>query len=992
PNRRAALLVLLVWGLFLCCFLGKNSAMYTADLFSGIYYAWGMHSLGALCMWGYAFMLTAIVIYKYVTLSASTRRNGAKLFAILFLLHLFYFFIFYFLYNTTLNASVSVFPTLPLHTLKGENTLLLKILFSLSLVNLLFSLHLIFDKFFQECRRITSSRRQWWLLVGATSGSALIFSATIIWFFSSPENHFLYFIGVGVYLLFLWMTCRHVRSRKTRVSLRYYAVTCLLSTFLLSILVDQVNGKRLAISKESFAHSLLVNGDPLVRYNMAEISRQVMQDAVLSNMLSNPAVKRDEVSNYLEEQYIQPYFENNRHQLYVGRTFVASDLVRIRQYQQLFEKSQRDTLSPQLCMLRESLSGRKYLMLQTIPLTQDTFFIALEVTDHSDFFKPTYLPSRKEHRLENELLMFSCAEYQRDILTSCMDRRAVFKSRFSDYALDTLYNGMSFVMEGNQYSVYCQTPEKIIVLSSPYRPLGGVLRLFAYLFTMLGVYSIAVSFIIHVRPLYSLMFRQRVQLLIAVIVILVFSASMTLFILFAFRFSQTEMNQNAIQRMNLIVRLLPTEQLSVDSSGIAYLDHHLVTALYRLPKDYVENVNLYTLQGESVVSNDRNRPALQRFERLDPHVMEEIVWNHKTFYIDKSYKGDFYTIVLYQALRNKKGDLVAYLGYPTRQRGGYVESLFASIIPTFFGIYLLLTILFVLFGSLFSNYVVRSLTKIAQLLSKVNLKSENQKIKWKYEDEIGLLVQDYNRLVDDLALSAEMLARSSKESAWKELAQQVAHEIKNPLTPMKLRTQQLQKLMREERLTKEDVDAYTHMMIGQIDALTEITSSFSSLAKLHHGSGKEEDLLEIMRCALETYEDSDDYQYLLEYDQNLRQAPVWTDRQQMLRVFNNLIKNAMQAKKNGVRQRIILSLSDFDEKQWQVLVTDFGCGMDAEAQKMAFIPHFTTKSSGSGLGLAIVRNIITDWGGSIRFESVLDEYTVFTIRLPKYIRGVTAEN
>lgn len=987
-NKRAFVLIILILILFQLFFIENIfPAIHSSNLFSSVYFAYLYHSLGELYVGTYSFLMIAVVLYKSRTLSSRKKGNGWKLTMHLFLLNLTYFIAFFFLYNVILNTSISAFPSLPLRAAGGENLLLVKILYSISLVSVVSGLHLIFVRYYYECRRISSSRKQW--LVSVISSLLLAWSLMVILFAIMNTKDILLFIaGSFVYFMFVLATCLHVKNPDKVFSVKYYVTTCLLSTLLLSMLFENVNVKRLTNSKESFANSLLENDDPLMRYNLNEVAVQLTQDEDLIALLRDPGTMHEDVVNYMQNQYVQPYFVNNRNKLFVGHTRVTSDMIRIRQYQQIFEDTEKDSLFPNLCISGETMGSKKYLMVKTIPIrnnSNDSVCIALEIMKTSDFFKPSFLLSRREHRLEKEMLMLSCAEYDNNVLTHSSDSRGVFKLHLSDFSLDTLYNGMSFRENGQDYTAYYKNPSKVIVLASPRKPLGNIISLYAYLFIVLGVFSILLSMIVNFQSHYNIMLRHRIQLFIVTTILLMSLVSMFLFSLFAHSFSKIELNQNAMQRINLISRLLPTDHLDADSSNIIYLDKNLVTPLYKLPMEYVENVNIYTIKGEGIVRMERNLPIPQSSDRLNPIVMEAFAYRHKSSYVDDVLMSNrIDAAIIYQALRNQSGDVVAYMSFPTRQRGGFAEYLFSSIIPVFLGIYFILTVLFAFFSSLFSNYIVLSLTRIAQLLSKVNLKSKNQKIVWKHEDEIGLLVKDYNRLVDDLEVSAELLARSSKESAWKELAQQVAHEIKNPLTPMRLRTQQLQRKMQDGKLTEEEMNNYTHMMIGQIDALTEITTSFSYLSKIHQSNGQQEDLVEIAQCAIDTFEDSEDYVLVFEQDHSLSQALIWTDRQQMLRVFNNLINNAIQAKKPQVQQRILLSISDYDEFKWKILLTDFGRGMDKETQKYAFVPHFTTKSSGSGLGLAIVKNILSDWGGEISFKSVENEYTIFTIYFPKY--------
>jgi nitrogen fixation/metabolism regulation signal transduction histidine kinase len=299
----------------------------------------------------------------------------------------------------------------------------------------------------------------------------------------------------------------------------------------------------------------------------------------------------------------------------------------------------------------------------------------------------------------------------------------------------------------------------------------------------------------------------------------------------------------------------------------------------------------------------------------------------------------------------------------------------------YINIYVILIAISVLIALVISNYISRPLKLIMMRIRQVKLGGQNEMIDWKRRDEIGQLVQEYNRMIAELAQSAELLARSEREMAWREMARQVAHEIKNPLTPMKLSVQYLQHAWNnnapdwETRLNK-----FTATMIEQIETLSAIASEFSDFAKMPIANKQPVDLVEVIQSAISLFKN---YRYIV-FDFNydaLEKFTVYADKEQLLRALNNLLKNSVQAigEEADGRIEIVLQRQGVMHK---LTLTDSGAGITPEVAEKIFSPYFTTKSGGMGLGLGIVKNIITGSGGDISYQDAIPQGTTFVVRLP----------
>ncbi|MCG8578977.1 MAG: ATP-binding protein, partial [Bacteroidales bacterium] len=243
------------------------------------------------------------------------------------------------------------------------------------------------------------------------------------------------------------------------------------------------------------------------------------------------------------------------------------------------------------------------------------------------------------------------------------------------------------------------------------------------------------------------------------------------------------------------------------------------------------------------------------------------------------------------------------------------------------------------------------------------------------------LVKEYNRMVDEISESAEKLAKSEREMAWREMAKQIAHEIKNPLTPMKLSVQYLTKAWDNQR---EDFDSFlkrvSNTLIEQIDQLHIIANEFSDFAKMPQAKRTKVNIIEKLTNTAALFEKSEPgIQFI--YDIKKKESIVFADPDQLISVFNNVIKNAVQAIPTE-RQGVIRITCQVVGVNTQISISDNGRGISTEVKDKIFTPNFTTKSSGMGLGLAIVKNILNNSGGTVWFETNEDIGTTFYIQLP----------
>ncbi len=294
-------------------------------------------------------------------------------------------------------------------------------------------------------------------------------------------------------------------------------------------------------------------------------------------------------------------------------------------------------------------------------------------------------------------------------------------------------------------------------------------------------------------------------------------------------------------------------------------------------------------------------------------------------------------------------------------------------------VYLFMLLIAILLSYFLSKYITKSLKIVSGKIIETRLDKRNQKIELdNAPHEIYALVAAYNSMIDELEESAVKLATGEREQAWREMAKQVAHEIKNPLTPMRLSVQSFQRNFDpNDPLIHQKVEEYSNTLIHQIDTMSAIASAFSNFAKMPAQQNEILNVPKIVKLALDIFNEN----YIVfttEKDEILAKF----DRTQLIRVVTNLVKNATQALDGVENPKILVRVEEL-ETMVSISVSDNGVGISEENKDKIFEPKFTTKTSGMGLGLAMVKNLVETYGGSITFTSKRNKGTIFTVRFPK---------
>ena len=333
----------------------------------------------------------------------------------------------------------------------------------------------------------------------------------------------------------------------------------------------------------------------------------------------------------------------------------------------------------------------------------------------------------------------------------------------------------------------------------------------------------------------------------------------------------------------------------------------------------------------------------------------------------------------YSVLKDDLGKKYAILFFPYFQDVSFAESELNVFLSTLYQIYFIMLVVAIVLAYFISRFVTRSIETIRLKIGQAGLLKKNEKIYLKNATkEIDSLVNSYNKMIDDLDDSVQRLAKTEREQAWQEMAKQVAHEIKNPLTPMRLTVQSFQKNSGIDSIDEKiKINDFCQTLIEQIDTMSNVATSFSDFATHPKTQLEKTDIVDATKKAVEIFEQNN-----ITFKTSGNNIFVKLDKEQWIRVMTNLIKNSIQAIPHDRDPDILVQISE-NSKSVKILVSDNGQGVSKSNRDKIFEPKFTTKSDGMGLGLGIVKNIISSHRGKISYKSKSNKGTDFTITLPK---------
>lgn len=831
----------------------------------------------------------------------------------------------------------------------------------------------------------------------------------LIWFGIAFFNRLVFFNLTLFFLLFGALICiqawRVYVSRGGYTS-RYFVMTISVLALMVSFKLAQFQEFKEEEQRKSLIGKLEYADDPNAVLLFSNIENEILSDQSIQQYFSSNE-KQDVFEMRLKQRYLSGYLSHYDFQAYAFNTS-----------EKIIKDSTRVSLSSyKNLVLAGSIKVSDYFYRINNTFGYQNYFALLPIRDHGETIGTLVLElksqqvakplshqgilSDTEISEDVDLSGYSYAFYQDGKLLTQYGR---YTYSLVNYDFNAGVKEFSFVerrdVNDELYShlVYKPNQFKLIVVSRPVKNFTTQLAAISFIFIVLSAFTIAVillkelwinfqsftfdlnryrvryfSFVNH------MLYKTRIQLsmVVGVVSTLVIAGIITFYnIGHQYRSQQ---NQDLLDQIN---RINDGFDNQLFKNGTLPLNTQTELAFKAFAEVNAADLNLYSTSGDLVFTT---QPRLYQSGLIAPKMNSKAyLYLHrlqKREYVNDETLGHLRFITAYSAIKNNRNEPIGYLSLPHLTNEQEYQARVAVFLNALINVYTLVFVAIGFFAVFIANQITSPLTLIQKILSQTNIGRKNEPIVWKRQDEIGNLIKEYNNMILALEDSANKLARSERESAWREMAKQIAHEIKNPLTPLKLGVQLLEKSWSEKDPNfDKKFEKFSKSFIEQIESLSLIASEFSNFAKMPDTVLERVDLKEIIGRSIEVYQQLDQVDIVFS-DYTAVDVSVMGDKDQLLRSFNNLIKNSTEAIPQGRRGRIniTMQLADGDVK---VILEDNGNGIPESVQERIFMPNFTTKSSGTGLGLAFVKQAVENMGGSISYETTPGKGTTFYVTIP----------
>lgn len=790
-----------------------------------------------------------------------------------------------------------------------------------------------------------------------------------------------------------------------------YLIVIFIISFISALGIHHWVERREMENRKLFAISLISQNDITTDYFLRNVEKKLESDPYVLNYFQNPLITKSQFEKRIRQIYFTGYlskyevnvFDYNSDGFHTRLRNSLSYL----QINTLYKEQSLETINRHFRYMRNSAEVKGYIarfIIRHKGEIQGILFILLKpkLIQDENRFDDLLIEGFRSNKKKS--YNYSYAVYKDKFL---IHQSGNYPYRTNNTWGETDHAFRSFDENGYDHLMITDAQPLTVVVSKHRESILEILSLFSFLFTSCTILLILVLFthvalnaysftklsrvyqwmikpfrfvfnkLLLIRKPETLFIRTRIQT--SIIFILFLTLLFTSF--FTINFITRQYNDRQTERL---MKKLRNIVLTVENENIHNFDwdnsNELEAFINQLADFYDTDINIYDKKGlmkASSISKIYDEGIINR-------LMSPMAFYHLNLLRESQFTQDENIAALrFQAayapvFKNKK-EVLGYIQLPYfSQKADLLEEI-ASIVVGFINLYVLLFLLIGMLAYLISRNISSPLIRIQQKLAQTVLIGKNEPIEWQRDDEIGELVTQYNAMIAQLEASALRLAETEREGAWREIARQVAHEIKNPLTPMKLSIQHLQRAYKNnDPDIASKIDRTANLLITQIDTLSDLASEFSSYAKMPMPVNEWIDASEIVSHIRDLYSLHESLEIDLQTDND---CTMYFDPNYLNRIVGNLVKNAIQAVPEHQKGRISLEVRK-DNEFIRIRVKDNGKGMNPEEADKIFTPYFSTKISGLGLGLPIVKSMVESGKGHITFYSHPGEGTTFEVTLP----------
>lgn len=867
-------------------------------------------------------------------------------------------------------------------------------LFSLDVFSILSigSLGVFFYMYFQLLREIVNTcKRQ--DITGAQLAVVSFIVSCSFFFYELNYGYQLFLAALFplvFYELVLYLVYRHIKSNQMGTGI----VLLILFSIVMAQNFSKLNERKEKGERELFANQLTTERSIVTEVEYAAIAQNLKEDNFIRRYIDAPqfmsiadfqeGIERRIFNGFWERYELSFNLFNEEHIPMIDKrnenSFLYDDLQRI-----IDVSGKMSEIDSNIYFINDYTKQYSYIIRQEI-YSKDSIPAILFCTLKSkkipeEIGFPRLLISSKANVLES-LESYSIGKYHNGRLIA----------KYGSFKYPSFNNVMIpkrivekgyFDYRDYNHFVIKKSDNNSVVLSVKNSTFLDFITSFSYLFTFFGLLLLPFVFRLNSTKGFSstLTLALKIQVVFISLVfisLLAFGWGSGIFVSNQYN----EFTDDVIrEKLNSVETELKTKLNQVKKLSIVENGNSMQLLLQNYAKVFFTDINMYDVNGYLLASS---RPKVFNVgllsEQMNPIAFKNVKYFKQSEFIQTEKIGQLNYSSAYQPIYNAKNKLLGYINLQHFGQQREFENQIQKFLVAIINVFILLLAISIVLAIFISNWLTAPLRILQTSFAQVKFGKHNEQIHYEKEDEIGALVKDYNKKLEELEFAAQQLAKSEREMAWREMAKQVAHEIKNPLTPMKLSVQQLLRSFDPNDPKSEDkLKRVASSIIEQIDALTKIANEFSHFAKMPNPKEEEIELVQLVHGVKELFLEQDGAMITLE--SNVEQVRINGDRDQFVRVFNNLIKNALQAIPNDRKGLVEIRLLT-EHGKVKIEIQDNGVGIEESKRFKIFVPYFTTKSNGTGLGLAMVKQIIENHNGTIDFESSEGLGTLFKIEIP----------
>jgi signal transduction histidine kinase len=977
-NCYTAILLFILTGIRLAMKKWQLPGIYMQlEIFNPIYFGsnW-FPSLGNICLWAIFILFFTIEVDRFYTFPrANNRWKYLYLFLAFFALISYFFFFSFTLSDLVINSS-GIFEQNDTSSLFNWTAIFV----FPNLLLLILSFALFLNK------TVTFSRRS----VNLVQSSIVFICALAVMVFLTYQYITLITILFAIIIVFLF---KYIREKNTN-SFKYYhfvhaifvisLFTSIQITYLTNFKYDNkkiILINSLAMQRDLTAEFLLIDISENIISNTSTLTDYVYDDnPLLLNFITNSFFSSQYWSRYSfnywicrDDQPFDRYGAQTINCIEHFRNITRSVGVKLK-HSEFWLIEQPNERSKYLGWFRIARTGEPVLQLfiefsvrnPTIELGYPELLFDSRFDENKVFRGFSYAKYRNNRRI------YQYGDYKYNLTADD------FQTEIAQYR--TLSSG------DKEHFIYRPNADDLIIISHDKIKIVDVLLTFSYVFSLFFIFfsTIVLFRYLSTKHKFRWTLRNKIQYSLVFVTLAAFLLVLAFTVFYTYRQYWTQNSNNLEEKINSVyaeIQDIIYLQLDENDDKLSILSDWL---LY-FQKIFATDINLFNSSGHLLYTT---HPEIfiqgHSGRHINPNAYINLALRGRSSIVEREEIGGLKYLSAYETLTDTENNVIAFLNLPYFMRQETLREDITTVIVVLLNFYMFIMLITVIVAIIMSNHITQPLLMLQETFKKIKLGGDNDIIKYNRNDEIGVLVQEYNKTLDELAISATQLARSERESAWREIAKQIAHEINNPLTPMKLSIQHLKRAYDNK---SEHFDMYMKKipasMVEQIDNLSEIASEFSNFAEMPAPNIECIDLIDKINTVIPLFAVNDNKHAFKTNYNNLTKAIILADKEQIARVFINLIKNSLQAIPANKQAEIYIEISKISNNRFQILLIDNGVGIPADMRKRIFSPYFTSKSSGKGIGLSIVHNIIESIGGSIRFETSPTEGTAFFITIPE---------